>query len=225
MTDSSGHANGDKISLGEFARLIRIEADDADTLFREILPVLKRKHELRQQKATAAETTEKQIAKLLKKDLPKVLANYALMHLQANKQVLFFLIKKIAPNLTDLRVKYLIDKQSRMTENALADQLAAKLGIRDTHREDFKSEVIPKLKKYTKAMFRKKLESGELNEDAKAYNDFIIENVFIDEFENHPFIRSVTDESNRAILVPEARAIAIKMIIAWMKEVALESKR
>ena len=209
MTDPNRHTNGDKVSLGEFARLVRIKPDDADTLVRDILPVLKRKHELRAQKSAATDTTEKQIAKLLRKDVPKVFANYALKHLQANKQVLFFLIKKIAPDLTDLRAKHLIDKQSHDAQNALADQLAAQLGIRDLHIEDFKSKVLPKLKKYTKAMYRKKLEGGEHIEDAEAYNDFIIENVFIDEFENHPYIRSATDESNRAILLPdESRLLA-----------------
>jgi hypothetical protein len=46
---------------------------------------------------------------------------------------------------------------------------------------------------------------------------FVIDNIFIDEFENHPFVRSFTDRNNRAILPPKARIIAIKLISAWLK--------
>ena len=224
MTHLEKHPSSDKISLEEFARLIGIDNDEADTLVRDILPVLKRKYELGLQDPNEPRIDENLVADLLKQEIPNVFANYALDHLASNKQVLFFLVKKIAPDLTDLRAKQIIDLQRSATDKAFADQLAAHLGIRETHQKHFKSKVIPKLKKYTKAMYRKKLENQELIEDAEAYNDFIIENVFIDEFENHPYIRSSTDERNRAILRPEARAIAIKMILAWMREVASENQ-
>jgi hypothetical protein len=224
MPNSEKQPAGEKISLGEFARLVGIDNEEADTLVRDILPLLKRKYELGLQNSAEGGIVKNQIADIIGQEIPNVLANYALEHLARNKQVLFFLVKKIAPELTDLRAKQIIDLQRTAGERALAGQLAVHLGIRETHLKHFKSHVIPTLKKYTKAMYRKKLENQELIEDAEAYNDFIIENVFIDEFENHPYIRSATDERNRAILRPEARAIAIKMILGWMRDVATENQ-
>jgi hypothetical protein len=224
MTGIEPQPAGEKLSIGEFAHLMGINNDEADTLVREILPVLKRKYELGRQNSADDRSSENLVSDLLKQEIPNVFANYALKHLETHKQILFFLVKKIAPELTDLRVKQLVDLQRNASDKTLADHLAAHLGIRETHLKHFKSKVIPKLRKYTKAMYRKKLENQELIEDAEAYNDFIIENVFIDEFENHPYIRSVTDERNRAILRPEARSIAIEMILGWMREVAAENQ-
>lgn len=68
-------------------------------------------------------------------------------------------------------------------------------------------------------MYKKKLQGKDPKNDIASFKQFVIDNVFIDEFENHPFIRTATDKSNRAILLPKAKKIALKMITAWMDEV------
>ncbi len=74
-------------------------------------------------------------------------------------------------------------------------------------------------------MHRNKIRNGDTLENPETFNQFIIENVFIDEFENHVYIRSATDKNNRAILLPEADTIAMNMITAWMNEVKAEESR
>jgi hypothetical protein len=69
------------------------------------------------------------------------------------------------------------------------------------------------------------VQSREPIEDSKAFNQFIIDNVFIDEFENHPYIRSVTDKNNKAILLPETKSVAMQLITTWMNEVIAEENR
>jgi len=65
--------------------------------------------------------------------------------------------------------------------------------------------------------YRKKLrEQGHIDK-ADSFMQFVIDNIFIDEFENQPFIRSFTDKNNRAILPPKARNIAVKLISVWLK--------
>jgi hypothetical protein len=71
-------------------------------------------------------------------------------------------------------------------------------------------------------MYRNKVsENGDID-DREGFNKFIIENVFIDEFENHVYIRSATDDKNRAILLPEADVIVHQMLEMWMNEVVAE---
>ena len=74
-------------------------------------------------------------------------------------------------------------------------------------------------------MYRNKIRNGDTLDNSEKFNQFIIENVFIDEFENHVYIRSATDKNNRAILLPEANTIAMSMITAWMNEVKAEETR
>jgi len=104
------------------------------------------------------------------------------------------------------------------TSNQTRD-LAVQLGIRSSHMHEFRSKIIPRLKKHTKTLYQKKLKSRDPHNGIAEFKQFVIDNVFIDEFENHPFIRSATDESNRAILLPKAKKIALQMISAWMNEV------
>ena len=220
-TSSSQMAN----RLRELAGHLGIDTDDAETLIADVIPILSRKFALYSRSAPQDEPVEIRIQNILKNELPKILSNYALNDLMTNKSVMLFLIKNLAPELTDLRAKKLVDLKFSEVDRSLADELAQKLGVRDAQLQHFKEKVIPKLKKYTKAMYRKKADKKESQAEATAYGQFIIDNVFIDEFENHPYIRSVTDNDNRAILLPEAKEIAFQMISAWKKEVVAEEKR
>lgn len=208
--------------LIEIAGHLGIDSDDADTLVSDIIPLLARKFALLSRRGVRDESLESRIQTLLQEEMPKVLANYALDNLLANKNVMLFLIKSLTPELTDLRAKQIVDRQTVQADQSLADDLANQLGIRAEQLQHFMEKVVPRLKKYTKAMYRKKVRNQESLADAEAYNQFIIDNVFIDEFENHPYIRSVTDKKNKAILLPEAKSIAMQMISAWMKEVVAE---
>ncbi len=66
-------------------------------------------------------------------------------------------------------------------------------------------------------MYRRKLREQDNIDKADNFMQFVIDNIFIDEFENHPFVRSFTDKNNRAILPPKARNIAEKLISTWLK--------
>jgi hypothetical protein len=101
----------------------------------------------------------------------------------------------------------------------LAEELATQLGIRANHRHEFRSQIVPKLKKHTTNMCKKRGKTKNPKNDIAGFKQFVIDNVFIDEFENHPFIRTTTDKTNRAILPPKAKKIALKMIADWMDEV------
>ena len=205
--------------LIKIAKHLRIDPEDADTLVSEIIPILKRKLDLLSRSSNSSDSPEGTVQKILQEEMPNVLSNYALEQLRSNKNALLFMTKKISPAITDMRAKQIVDRLVLRTDRSLADQLAAQLGIRDTHVQDFKKKVLPKLKKYTKAMYRKKIQNGDTIDNAEAFDQFIIDNVFIDEFENHFYIRSATDDNNRAILLPEAKAIAIKMLSAWRNEI------
>ena len=67
-------------------------------------------------------------------------------------------------------------------------------------------------------MYRKKVQTENPKNDIAGFKQFVIDNVFIDEFENHPFIRTTTDKTNRAILPSKAKKIALQMITDWMDE-------
>jgi hypothetical protein len=225
MTDkitSSSPASG---RLQELAGHLGIDTDDAETLISDIIPILSRKFALSSRGKKQEEQLENRIQNVLQEELPNILSNYALENLMTNKTVMFFFIKNLAPELTDLRAKQLVDQKFSQADRSLADRLAYHLGVRDEQLQHFKDKVIPQLKKYTKAMYRKKVQKSESNVDSAAYSQFIIDNVFIDEFENHPYIRSVTDKDNRAILQPDAKDVAIQMILAWKNEVVAEENR
>jgi hypothetical protein len=194
--------------------------DDADTLVSDIIPLLKRKFKLLSGKSNSDQSgTEKNLTSILDKDLPKVFTNYALTKLRDNKTVLIYVVKNVTPDITDLRAKQLVDIQVNQSAKMLAEELAAQLGIRTNHIHEFRSQIVPRLKKHTKNMYKKQLQGKDPKTNIAGFKQFVIDNVFIDEFENHPFIRTATDKSNRAILLPKAKNIALKMITAWMDEV------
>lgn len=211
--------------LEKFAKALGIETEDAQTLVADIMPMLKRKFGLLAQEPESEDNVESRMQTILHKELPSVLSNYGLSQMRSNKNVTLYILKKIVPDITDLRAKQLVDKQVSHSDQSLSDQLAEKLGIRETHVQHFKTRVLPKLKKHTKSMHRNKIRNGDTLENPETFNQFIIENVFIDEFENHVYIRSATDKNNRAILLPEADTIAMNMITAWMNEVKAEESR
>lgn len=225
MTNDIGSPGPSSDKLLKLAGHLGIEPEDAETFATDIIPLLTRKFALLTHAATPDDPVENRVQTVLQEELPRVLSNYALDDLKANKGVMLFLAKLLAPELTDLRVKQLVDRQAGQTDQLLADQLADHLGIRIEQIQHFRDKVIPKLKQYTKAMYRKKIQSREPIEDSKAFNQFIIDNVFIDEFENNPYIRSVTDRNNQAILLPEAKSIAMQLISVWMNEVIAEENR
>lgn len=225
MTDkitSSNHAAG---RLREIAGHLGVDTDDAETLIADVIPILSRKFALYSRAAPQNEPVENRIQNILQDELPNILSNYALDNLMKNKGVMLFFVKNLAPELTDLRAKQLVDLKFSEADRSLADQLAQHLGVRAEQIQHFKKTVIPRLKKYTKAMYRKKNRNEKSLVESAAYSQFIIDNVFIDEFENHPYIRSVTDKDNRAILLPEAKDIAVQMISAWKNEVEAEENR
>ncbi|KPJ75209.1 MAG: hypothetical protein AMJ54_15570 [Deltaproteobacteria bacterium SG8_13] len=209
-------------NLLKAAKRLSVSAEELGTLLDDIVPMLKRKLDLMNHQSPGNNQLEKDLATVMDKELPKVLANYGLEHIKSNKNVMLFVVKQIVPDITDLRIKKIVDRSISHSDQNLADQLAAELGIRDEHIQHFKSSVLPKLKKHTKSMYRNKVGGGGTIEDPEGFNKFIIENVFIDEFENHVYIRSATDEKNRAILLPEANAIVYQMLEMWMNEVVAE---
>ena len=204
------------------AKRLSVSAEDLETLIDDIVPMLKRKLDLKLHQSPGSDQLENDLAAVMEKELPKVLANYGLEHVKSNKNAILFVVKQMDIDITDLRIKKIVDRCISHSDQNLADQLAAELGIRDEHIRHFKSSVLPKLKKHTKSMYRNKVHGGDAIEDQEGFNKFIIENVFIDEFENHVYIRSATDEKNRAILLPEANAIVHQMLEMWMNEVVAE---
>ncbi|MHC4459597.1 MAG: hypothetical protein ACYS0I_21360, partial [Planctomycetota bacterium] len=188
--------------LEPIAKQLGIGLNDADTLVSDIIPMLKRKFKLLSGKSKSSQSgTENNLASILDEELPKVFTNYALTKLRNKKAVLIYIVKNISPDITDLRAKQLVDVQVYQSAKMLAEELATQLGIRTTHIHEFRSQILPKLKKHTKNMYKKKLQGNDPRNDIAGFKQFVIDNVFIDEFENHPFIRTATDKSNRAILL------------------------
>ena len=222
--DISAHSQ-DLIKLEKFAKVLGIKIEDAQTLAGDIMPMLKRKFDMLALTPEGEGSVENRMQTILQKEFDVVLSNYGLSRLKSNKKVMLYALKKIAPEITDLRAKQIVDQQFSLSDETLADQLAEKLGIRDTQVQHFKTKVLPKLKKHTKSMYRNKIRNGDTLDNSEKFNQFIIENIFIDEFENHVYIRSATDKNNRAILLPEADKIAMNMITAWMNEVKAEEAK
>ena len=208
-------------NLVKVAKRLSVETSELETLLDDIVPMLRRKLELLPHKSVDNNHLEGDIVTVMEKELPIVLANYGMEQIRSNKNAMLFIIKQMVPDVTDLRIKKIVDRCISHSDRNLADQLAVELGIREEHVVHFKSSVLPKLKKHTKSMYRNKVHGGNI-EDREEFNKFIIENVFIDEFENHVYIRSATDEKNRAILLPEANAIVHQMLDMWMNEVVAE---
>lgn len=207
-------------NLETIAKQLGIDLGETDTLVSDIIPMLKRKYKLLTGNSKSSQTDiEKNLTSIFDDELPKVFSNYALTRLRNNKTVLIYVVKKLSPDITDLRAKQLVDVQVYQSAKMLAEELATQLGIRTTHIHEFRSQIVPKLKKHTKNMYKKRVQAKDLKNDIAVFKQFVIDNVFIDEFENHPFIRTTTDKTNRAILPPKAKKIALKMIASWMDEV------
>ena len=203
----------------ELAKQLNINPDDAETLVVDIMPILKRKFELiMRRQSDSGPNDEKLIHTVLDQELLNILTNYALPELAKNKKVVGSIAKSLAGKLTNKQIDWIVKKLLGQGDTALAEELALQLGIHTSHHEEFTTKVIPKIKKYTLTLVRKKLETESEIDTADGFTEFVIDNVFIDEFENHPFIRSNTDANNKAILLPQAKDIAVKMIIEWAKE-------
>jgi len=207
------------------AAQLEIKAEDTETLVTDILPVLRRKLQLFLHQAQSSGNSEKSILVLLRNELTPVLSNYGLQHLADNKTVLQHIIKELSEEFAERRAKRLVDRFFSIGDRELAEQLAYHLGVPAAHGDHFTTQVMPKLKKYTKSMYRKRYRNGEGSDPSKDYDQFILDNIFIDEFENHIYIRSATDQQNRAILRPDAKTVALKMLRAWRAEVLKEMKK
>ena len=204
-----------------FAYLVKelgIEENDADVLLSDVFPMVKRKYDLLRQKSSLVAQNEKSIMQIILNDeVPVVFQNYAFANLQNNEEILAMLINYISEQMSVSAAKQFIEKHFEQDEDTLAHQLAEEMGVSKSHLKDFKAKVIPEIKKFTVAMYRNKLrEQGHIDKE-DSFMQFVIDNIFIDEFENQPFIRSFTDKNNRAILPPKARNIAVKLISVWLK--------
>lgn len=209
---------GENENIAFLEKELGIEKNIAHTLLFDALPMLKRKYDLLQYKSGSHELDENSNMRLiLNEEVPNVFQNYALANLQNNKNILIYLIKQISEQMSDSAARKIIEKHFEQDEDTLTNQLAGEMGISKSHIKDFRTKVIPRIKKFTISMYKKKLRKQNHIDKADSFMQFVIDNIFIDEFENHPFVRSVTDESNRAILPPKAKNIAIRLISVWLK--------
>ena len=195
-----------------------IEKNNADTLLSDVFPMIKRKYDLLRQKSSLVAQNDKSILQIILNDeVPVVFQNYALANLQNNEEILAMLISYISEQMSVSAAKQFIEKNFEQDEDALVHRLAKEMGVSKSSLKAFKAKVMPEIKKFTIAMYRKKQrERGDIDK-ADSFMQFVIDNIFIDEFENHPFVRSFTDRNNRAILPPKARNTAVKLISVWLK--------
>ena len=200
------------------AKELGIEKNDADTLLSDVFPMIKRKYDLLRQKSSLVAQNDKSIMQIILNDeVPVVFQNYALANLQNNEEILAMLINYISEQMSVSAAKQFIEKHFEQDEDTLARQLSEAMGISKSYVKDFKAKVMPKIKKFTITMYRKKPRNQGHIDQEDSFMQFVIDNIFIDEFENHPFVRSFTDRNNRATLPPKARNIAIKLISVWLK--------
>ena len=209
---------GKNENLAYLVKELGIEENDADALLSDVFPMVKRKYDLLRQKSSLVAQNDKSIMQIILNDeVPVVFQNYALANLQNNEEILAMLMNYISEQMSVSAAKQFIEKNFEQDEDTLAHRLAEEMGISRSYLKDFKAKIIPEIKKFTIAMYRKKLrEQGDIDK-ADSFMQFVIDNIFIDEFENQPFIRSFTDKNNRAILPPKARNIAVKLISVWLK--------
>ena len=201
-----------------FAKELNIKENDADTLLSDVFPMIKRKYDLLRQESSLVVRNEKTIMEIILNDeVPVVFQNYALSNLQANEEILAVLINYISEQMSVSAAKQFIEKHFEQDEDTLAQRLAEEMGVSKSNLTGFKAKVIPQIKKFTVAMYRRKLREQDHIDKEDGFMQFVIDNIFIDEFENQPFVRSFTDSSNRAILPPKAKNIAAKLISAWLK--------
>ncbi|NNK84248.1 MAG: hypothetical protein HKO91_01695 [Desulfobacterales bacterium] len=200
------------------AKKLGIGKNDADTLLSDVFPMIKRKYDMLRQKSSLVAQNEKSIMQIILHDeVPVVFQNYALTNLQHNEEILAILISYISEQMSVSAAKQFIENNFEQDEDTLAQGLSEELGVSKANLKDFKTKVIPEIKKFTISMYRRKLREQENIDKADSFMQFVIDNIFIDEFENHPFVRSFTDKNNRAILPPKAKNIAAKLISAWLK--------
>ncbi len=201
-----------------FAKALDITKNDAVTLLSDVFPMIKRKYDLLRQESSLVSRNEKSIMQIILNDeVPVVFQNYALANLQNNEQILAILISYISGQISVPAAKQFIEKNFEQDEDSLVQRFAEEMGVSKAYLKDFKAKVIPEIKKFTIAMYRRKMREQQDTDKADSFMQFVIDNVFIDEFENHPFVRSFTDRDNRAILPPKARNIAVKLISVWLK--------
>jgi len=195
-----------------------IKENDADALLVDVFPMIKRKYDLLRQKSSLVAQNDKSIMQIILNDeVPVVFQNYALANLQNNEEILAMLINYISEQMSVSAAKQFIEKHFEQDEDTLAQQLSEAMGISKSYVKDFNAKVMPKIKKFTITMYRKKPRNQGPIDKEDSFMQFVIDNIFIDEFENHPFVRSFTDRNNRAILPPKAKNIAIKLISVWLK--------
>ena len=200
------------------AKELDIEKNDADTLLSDVFPMIKRKYDMLRQKSSLVAQNEKSIMQIILNDeVPVVFQNYALTNLQNNEEILAILISYISEQMSVSAAKQFIENNFEQDEDTLAHRLSEEMGVSKANLKDFKAKVIPEIKKFTISMYRRKLREQDNINKADSFMQFVIDNIFIDEFENHPFVRSFTDKNNRAILPPKAKNIAAKLISTWLK--------
>jgi len=206
------------INPAYLAKQLDIAKNDAVTLLSDVFPMIKRKYDLLRQESSLVAQNEKSIIQIILNDeAPVVFQNYALANLQNNEEILAILISYISGQMSVSAAKQFIEKNFEQDEDTLIHRLAEEMGVSKAYLKDFKTKVIPQIKKFTIAMYRRKLREQRDIDKADSFMQFVIDNVFIDEFENHPFVRSITDKNNRAILPPKARNVAVKLISVWLK--------
>ena len=201
-----------------FAKELDIKKNDADTLLSDVFPMIKRKYDMLRQKSSLVAQNEKSIMQIILNDeVPVVFQNYALTNLQNNEEILAILISYISEQMSVSAAKQFIENNFEQDEDTLAHRLSEEMGVSKANLKDFQAKVIPEIKKFTISMYRRKLREQDNIDEADSFMQFVIDNIFIDEFENHPFVRSFTDKNNRAILPPKAKNIAAKLISTWLK--------
>ena len=209
---------GNDKHIAYLAKELGIKKNNAATLLTDVFPMIKRKYDLLRRKSSSPAQNDEHIMQIIINDeVPVVFKNYAIANLQNNEEILVMLMNYISEQMSASAAKQFIKKRFEQDEDTLAQQLSEEMGVSKSHLKDFKAKVIPKIKKFTIAMYREKLRKQGHIDKADSFMQFVIDNIFIDEFENHPFVRSFTDRNNRAILLPKARNIAIKLISVWLK--------
>ena len=209
---------GNNKHIAYLTKELGIKKNNADTLLSDVFPMIKRKYDLLRQKSSLVAQNEKTIMQIILNDeVPVVFQNYALANLQNNEEILAMLINYISEQMSVSAAKQFIEKHFEPDEDILAHRLAEEMGVSKSNLKSFKAKVIPQIKKFTVVMYRKKLREQDHIDNEDSFMQFVIDNIFIDEFENQPFVRSFTDSNNRAILLPKARNIAIKLISVWLK--------
>ena len=209
---------GNNKHIAYLAKELGIKENNAATLLSDVFPMIKRKYDLLKRKSSSSAQNDERIIQIIINDeVPVVFKNYAIANLQNNEEILVMLINYLSDQMSVSAAKQFIKKRFEQDEDTLAQELSEEMGVSKSHVKDFKTKVIPKIKKFTIAMYREKLRKQGHIDKADSFMQFVIDNIFIDEFENHPFVRSFTDRNNRAILLPKARNIAIKLISVWLK--------